>query len=129
PDDAAEEVSPTVTADDLFTVSPETPDAAETAKQVRRLILHPLRGIAELSAALGPVGLFPLGVLLGLAAVERLDAVAFGVLSPEIRHTFHLSNAGFGAVVSLSGAVPILLSVPVGYLADRWHRVRITQIA
>jgi len=84
------------------------------------------RGLVE---GLGPVGIFPLAVLLGLSTVERFDAFAFGVLAPEIRHTFHLSNAGFLSIVSLTAALPILLSVPIGYLGDRLHRVRITQVA
>ncbi|TML63766.1 MAG: MFS transporter [Actinobacteria bacterium] len=84
------------------------------------------RGLVD---GLGPVGIFPLGVLLGLSTVERFDFFAFGVLSPEIRHTFHLSNAGFLSIAALTAALPILLSVPVGYLGDRYRRVRITQVA
>ena len=102
---------------------------APPGRSARRLMANPARGVRDLAAGLGPAGLFPLGVLLGLAAVERLDAVAFGVLSPEIRKAFHLSNAGFTSVVSLSAALPILLSVPIGYLADRYNRVRISQVA
>ena len=34
----------------------------------------------ELVGGLGPVGMFPLGVLLGLSTVERFDFFAFGVL-------------------------------------------------
>jgi ABC-type branched-subunit amino acid transport system ATPase component/predicted MFS family arabinose efflux permease len=80
-------------------------------------------------ASLGPVGLFPLGILFGFATVDEFDQVAFGALSPEIRHYFHLSNASFILIVSLSGALSILAAAPLGYLADRANRVRITQIA
>jgi len=33
------------------------------------------------------------------------------VLSPDIRDTFHLSNAGIDAVASLTAAVPIVFAV------------------
>ena len=95
----------------------------------RRRTLSPFQAVASLAEDLGAAGLFPLGVLLGLSAVERFDAVAFGVLSPEIRHAFHLSNAGFAGVASLTAALPILLSVFIGYLADRYNRVRISIVA
>jgi branched-chain amino acid transport system ATP-binding protein len=90
---------------------------------------NPFRSLSNLTSDLGPAGLFPLVVLLGLSAVERFDSVAFGVLSPEIRHAFHLSNAGFAGVASLTAALPILLSVFIGYLADRYNRVRISIVA
>jgi branched-chain amino acid transport system ATP-binding protein len=94
-----------------------------------RRTLNPLAAAAQLSRDVGPVGLFPLGVLLGLSLVERFDFAAFGVLSPEIRHAFHLSDAAFAGIVGLTAALPILLSVWIGYLADRSNRVRITMVA
>src|SRR5438067_9638589 len=94
-----------------------------------RRSLNPLAAAAQLSRDVGPVGLFPLGVLLGLSLVERFDFAAFGVLSPEIRHAFHLSDAAFAGIVGLTAALPILLSVWIGYLADRSNRVRITMVA
>jgi branched-chain amino acid transport system ATP-binding protein len=94
-----------------------------------RRTLNPLTAAAQLSRDVGPVGIFPLGVLLGLSLVERFDFAAFGVLSPEIRHAFHLSDAAFAGIVGLTAALPILLSVWIGYLADRSNRVRITMVA
>ena len=64
----------------------------------------------------GPAGLFPLFVLLGLAAVERFDAQAFGVLGPEIRRTFHLSEGGFVAVFNLTTILPLFLAVFGGFI-------------
>jgi ABC-type branched-subunit amino acid transport system ATPase component/predicted MFS family arabinose efflux permease len=79
--------------------------------------------------SLGPSGVLPLVVLFGLNTVDEFDQVAFGALAPEIRNYFNLSNASFILVVSLSGALSILASAPVGYLADRFNRVRIAQVA
>jgi len=46
------------------------------------------------SVMLGPAGLLPLALLVGLGVTQGFDGAAFGVLAPEIRHTFHLDNAG-----------------------------------
>ncbi|MBA2608855.1 MAG: MFS transporter, partial [Actinobacteria bacterium] len=94
-----------------------------------RLGRGPFAAINALSDSVGTVGLLPLVLLTGMSAVERFDAIALGVLAPEIRHAFHLSNAGFASIAGLTGALPILLSVPIGYLADRVNRVRLAQIA
>src|SRR5206468_9654287 len=82
----------------------------------------------DLKEAAGPVGLFPLFVLLGLAAVERFDAQAFGVLGPEIRKTFHLSDGGFQAVFNLTTILPLFLAVYVGFLGDKRSRTQLTSI-
>src|SRR4051794_3020128 len=130
PEELTQEIPATVSSEEFAPMAPpvDLPDGIPEPPRAR-VFLHPLRAIHELSSNLGTVGLFPLFVLLGLAAVERLDAVAFGVLSPEIRDAFHLSNAGFDSIVGLTAAVPILMALPVGYLGDRFNRVRITQIA
>src|SRR5262245_26259300 len=81
--------------------------------------------IRDFVASLGPVGLFPLGLLIAIATVDEFDQVAFGALSPEIRHYFGLANSSFILIVSLSGALSILAAAPLGYIADRTSRVRI----
>jgi branched-chain amino acid transport system ATP-binding protein len=120
--------------EEVTTITDEVVDAARGipaagGEPPRRGSRNPVTALANLTDDLGPAGLFPLLVLLGLSAVERFDSVAFGVLSPEIRHAFDLSNAGFAGVASLTAALPILLSVFIGYLADRYNRVRISIVA
>jgi MFS family permease len=91
---------------------------------------RPRRALEDLARALsdlGPAGLLPLLVLVGLAGVTNFDVAAFGVLAPDIRSTFHLSNAGFDAIVSLTGAVPIVFAVVFGYGGDRYNRLRISR--
>ena len=83
---------------------------------------------ASLRRATDPVGLLPIAVLIGLSSVQSFDLTAFGVLSPDIRHSFHLSNAGIDAVASLTAALPILFSIGVGYLGDRTSRIRMSAI-
>src|SRR4051794_6763874 len=130
PEELTQEIPATVSSEEFAPMAPpvDLPDGIPEPPRAR-VLLHPVRAVAQLSNDLGAVGLFPLFVLLGLAAVERLDAVAFGVLSPEIRDAFHLSNAGFDSIVGLTAAVPIFMALPIGYLGDRFNRVRITQIA
>jgi branched-chain amino acid transport system ATP-binding protein len=89
----------------------------------------PFAALNALNESVGNVSLVPLFLLLGLSAVERFDAIAFGVLSPELQHTFHLNDAKIATISSLTTAVPILLSVPLGYVADRVNRVRLAQMA
>ena len=83
--------------------------------------------VRSFHAQLGPIGILPILILVGLGVSQGFDTVAFGVLSPEIRRTFHLSNAGIDSIAALTGAVPILFSVFLGYLGDRYNRIRLSQ--
>ncbi|HEY1826389.1 MAG TPA: MFS transporter [Acidimicrobiales bacterium] len=83
--------------------------------------------VEEFKNGLGPTGLVALVVLAGLAAAQNFDNAAFGVLAPEIRHTFKLNNAGIDTVAGLTGALPLLGSVFIGNLGDRGDRVKISR--
>ncbi|HVF33071.1 MAG TPA: MFS transporter [Acidimicrobiales bacterium] len=87
------------------------------------------RGLRGLREAVAPVGLFPLTILFGLNLVDEFDRVAFGALTPEIRDYFDLSNASIVTIASLAGGLAILMAVPIGYLADRTNRVRLSRVA
>ena len=78
------------------------------------------------SVVLGPAGLLPLALVVGLTVTQGFDVAAFGVLSPEIRHTFGLDNASIDAVAALTAALPVMGSVFLGYLGDKGDRVRLT---
>ena len=73
--------------------------------------------------------LFPLLVLFGLNAVDELDRSAFGVLGPEIRDSFDLSNQGYLSLVALDAArrsaargAARVLRRPAAACAHRRHR-------
>jgi len=83
--------------------------------------------LGRFSESLGPAGLLPLAVLVGLAATQSFDLNAFGVLSPDIEKSFHLSQAGIDTVASLTGAVPIVFAVGLGFIGDRGNRVRLSR--
>lgn len=72
--------------------------------------------------------IFPLVVLVGLNAVDELDRRAFDVLLPNIRDSFGLSFSGILTVVGVAGVAAILLSVPIGFYADRMNRVTIMTV-
>jgi ABC-type branched-subunit amino acid transport system ATPase component/predicted MFS family arabinose efflux permease len=73
----------------------------------------------------GGAPFFPLGVLFGLNMVDELDRTAFGVLLPEIRDAFGLDMAGVLAVVALASVGALVLSLPLGFVADRVRRTRL----
>jgi MFS family permease len=77
-------------------------------------------------AVLGTAGILPIALLVGLAVTQGFDVAAFGVLAPEIRHTFHLDNAGIDAVTSLTAAVPVMCAIFLGYFGDKGNRLRLT---
>jgi len=83
-------------------------------------------GRSRLRVVLGPAGLLPLGLLVGLAVTQGFDGAAFGVLAPEIRHAFHLDNAGIDAVTSLTAALPVMCAIFLGYFGDRGNRIHLT---
>ncbi len=67
---------------------------------------------------------FPLLVLFGLNAVDELDRTVFGVLGPEIRDHFNLSNQGFLTLIALTILASLLVEVPLAFSADRLPRAR-----
>src|SRR2546428_13323282 len=83
----------------------------------------------RLREAVGGAAVLPLLVLVALAGVQNFDLVAFGVLAPDIRHTFHVSSGTITAVAGLTAAVPIFFAVVLGFYADRGNRIRLTAAA
>ena len=71
----------------------------------------------------------PLLVLFGLNLVDEFDRVAFGVLTPEIRNAFGLTDSEVVAIGSLAAVIVLVAALPIGYLADRVKRVRLSALA
>ena len=76
----------------------------------------------------GGEALFPLLVLVGLNFANQLDVSAFGILGPDIRDSFHLSNQGYLTIVALTQLGGLLLAIPLAYYSDRIPRVVIAII-
>jgi MFS family permease len=87
-----------------------------------------VRTVSPLLAATGGAPVLPLVVLFLFNLVDEFDRVAFGVLSPEIRDTFHLSDSGIVAIGSIAGVTSLVAALPIGVLADRLTRVRMAAV-
>ena len=68
---------------------------------------------------------YPVLILFGLTAVDQFDKTAFRVLLPDIAKDLHLSIGSAFQLIALVAAAAILLSVPIGFAADRHRRVPI----
>jgi ABC-type branched-subunit amino acid transport system ATPase component/predicted MFS family arabinose efflux permease len=64
-------------------------------------------------------------VLLLLASMEELESATLGVLAPDIRDSFGVSNGAIVFLAGASGAFLVLGALPMGWLADRFRRPRI----
>jgi branched-chain amino acid transport system ATP-binding protein len=81
---------------------------------------------AWLQSTTGGEAAAPLLVLFGLNFVDEFDRIAFAALTPEIRDAFNLSDTGIGAIGVTTAVFVLLAALPMGFLADRYHRVRLT---
>lgn len=80
-------------------------------------------GRFDIRRVTGTTPALPLLVLFGLNAVDELDRTAFGVLAPEIRDHFGLSNQGILSVITAFSLVVLLLGLPIAHQADRRNRL------
>ncbi|HUR49336.1 MAG TPA: MFS transporter [Acidimicrobiales bacterium] len=85
-----------------------------------------LRRFADVTAGRAAL---PLALLFVLNLVDELDQVAFGVVAPEVADSFGISESTAITLTTIAGALVITAIVPIGYLADRYSRVRMTALA
>jgi len=69
----------------------------------------------------GPV--YALLILFGLNMVPQMDATAFGILVPNIRDAFGMSDAGVLSLVAVAALIGLSFQVPIAQMADRRRRV------
>ena len=81
-------------------------DVRKWARAVRR----PGRSLKEMVGD-GPV--FPLLILFGLNAVDELDRTGFGILLPNIRDAFGMSNTGILTLVGVTALGALLMQMPI----------------
>jgi ABC-type branched-subunit amino acid transport system ATPase component/predicted MFS family arabinose efflux permease len=63
--------------------------------------------------------------LVTLAAMDELESAALGVLAPDIRDSFGMSDGAIVFLSAASGAFLVLGALPMGFLADRCRRSRV----
>ena len=101
-------------------------DLRESARGVVHLrrwaaaIRHPRRALA---GVVGDGPLYPLLILFGLNAVDELDRTGFGILLPEVRDAFGMSNTGILTLVGATALGALVLQLPIAVAADRGNRV------
>jgi branched-chain amino acid transport system ATP-binding protein len=88
-----------------------------------RNVAHPVKAVGEVAGS-GPV--FALLVLFGLNCVDELDRTGFGILLPNVRDAFGMSNTGILTLVALTLLGAFLMQMPIAIWADRGNRVFIT---
>ena len=83
---------------------------------------------ASLKQLVGTGPVFPLLILFGLNAADELDRTAFGILLPNVRDAFGMSNTGILSLVGLTALGALLMQMPIAIAADRGNRVVITLV-
>ncbi len=82
----------------------------------------------SLRAMVGDGPVFPLLVLFGLNAVDELDRTGFGILLPNIRDAFGMSNTGVLTLVGVTALGALAMQMPIAIASDRGNRVAITLV-
>ena len=85
-------------------------------------ITHPAR---TMQTIVGDGAIYPILILFALNAVDELDRTGFGILLPNIRDHFGMSDSGILSLVALTTFGALLLQVPIAIAADRGNRVRL----
>ena len=70
------------------------------------------------------VGPWPMWVLGLVIMIDQVDQNILRGVIPQLEAEFGLDDAAIGALLSVFVLVNGLVTVPAGYLADRWHRTR-----
>jgi branched-chain amino acid transport system ATP-binding protein len=83
----------------------------------------PRRLKVYLADATGGEAAYPLLVLFLVNAIYWMDATAFGILTPDIRDAFHMTDKGILTLISLTLLGGLLIQVPLAYYSDRLPRV------
>ncbi len=93
--------------------------------RLRGAVRHPGAWLTDVAGD-GPI--YALMILFGLSMVDEMDRTAFGLLLPNIRDNFGMSNAGILSLVAVAALLGLSLQVPIAQLSDRRSRVRLMLI-
>ena len=110
--------------------SPPAPTIPEPDGRRLWWLRHPLRWTERkflLPAA--PMSAYPLVVLFFIYFADEFDTAAFSTLAPEIRDAFGLTDQQFLSIVGINFVLIVLLTVPLGWWADRTNRVNLVVVS
>lgn len=88
----------------------------------------PSTGASRWSTALAGASATPLLVLFGMNLLDEFDRIAFAALTPEIRDAFRLTDESIVAIGAVSSLFLLVGALPLGYLGDRFRRVRVVTV-
>jgi ABC-type branched-subunit amino acid transport system ATPase component/predicted MFS family arabinose efflux permease len=124
------------TATSLATSVLAEEEAREAATRARSDVVFPdemLPGVQSeplsLKQGFAAGGAYMFVVLTILNSLDELEGAALGVLAPEIRDTFRVSEGAIVFIATASSAFFVLGAVPMGWLADRTKRVPIVGVS
>ncbi len=106
----------------MIPVAPLVVDPRPWHERFRGAVHHPIRWMTDIAGG-GPV--YALAILFGLSMVDEMDRDAFGLLIPNIRDAFHMSDAGILSLVALAALLGLALTVPIAQMSDSRNRVRL----
>lgn len=72
---------------------------------------------------------YALFVLFVINLLNFFDRQLLGSLGEPIRREFHLSDTALGLLGTVTVLTYALVGLPLGWLADRWHRIRLIAIS
>jgi MFS family permease len=70
------------------------------------------------------VGPWPMWVLGFVVLIDQVDQNLVRGVVPQLKSDFGIDDFGIGILISAFVLVNGVITVPAGYLADRWHRTR-----
>lgn len=98
----------------------KTPDVAEPADE--RTSVAP--DVSSTPAAPVRVGPLPMWVLGLVVLIDQVDQNLVRGVVPQLKSDFGIDDFGIGILISAFVLVNGVITVPAGYLADRWNRTR-----
>jgi branched-chain amino acid transport system ATP-binding protein len=100
---------------------PPAPDGRTRSERAKFAVRHPKMWLAEVTGG-GDVS--PVLILFGISFFEVIDRSAAGLLTPDLRDAFGLTDVGITSILSLSLLAGLALTIPVALYADRYNRLR-----
>jgi MFS family permease len=85
---------------------------------------EPATAAAAPSTPVRKVGSGPMWILGLVIMVDQIDQNIVRGVVPQLKEAFGVDDAGIGLLLSAFVLVNGLVTVPAGYLADRWNRTR-----
>ncbi|MCF2532446.1 ATP-binding protein [Yinghuangia soli] len=131
PSDAVDGAAPSAAGLAAGLIDAEAERRRQQAESSREVLfadeLLPGVGDEQLSlrAGLAAGGSATFLTLTTLAAMDELESAALGILAPDIRDAFGMSDGAIVFISAASGAFLVLGALPMGWLADRCRRSRV----